>query len=176
MSHAGLYKQIGTSLVQVWTEAEPSAATTWEAFTHNAETLDGTYYDICYLFQGKTGATASNIYHLEVDSITLTISHEPVVALLAAVSPYQIDSKLKNDTTGDYLTISYPAAVDETITIDCDNRTVTHSDGTNIRAAMTLSSTRQEWFTLENGENTISYTELGLTDVDIVMTYAERSL
>ena len=74
--------------------------------------------------------------------MTLTIANEPVVAMLAAVSPYMIQSRLKNNTTGDYFWIRYPGAIDSAITIDCDARTVKDAAGNNIRGAIILSDTR----------------------------------
>lgn len=169
----------GLNWTTVWNEDTPSTTNTWEALaSHASVALGATYQYLRYVFHGSVAGSASNAAHFEVDSITLTLDSAaiPSITLGAESSGYLVDATVKNDTTGDYIKIKYPAATATDIVIDCDNKTVTLADGTNMRAALTLSSIRKEWMTLTPGSNTISLTEAGLAEMDVDFTYSERSL
>lgn len=176
---AGLQKSSnGNTWLTVWNEAIPVSLNAWSAFTHNAQTLSGTYTNIRLALSGSVQALASNEADIQGDTITLALdsSRTPVVSLQQENNIYYLSAKLTNTTTGDYILLSWPMALNRTITVDCGKKTVTYDDGSNAIAALTISSTRNDWLTLAPGNNVYQYDDTGIANITIVTTYNDRNL
>lgn len=167
-----------TSWTSIWTEATPASAQTWTNLSVNGTptALGANYSSIRFAFYGTVTGTASNLAHAELDSLTHDLVYPPSITLGAEAGEYFVDVRVENNTTGDYIDLRWLAATNSAITINCDTKTVTDAEGTNIRGALTVPETRHDWLTLEPGTNEIITTETGLADVDLTFTYEERSL
>jgi hypothetical protein len=89
---------------------------------------------------------------------------------------YALNVTLTNNTTGESIQIVHPMETNETVEIDTMNKTVTYlKDNSDIFPALHYFQARNEWFRLVQGTNTISYTETGVTGVDVVFIHKGRS-
>jgi len=169
----------GTFWSSVWTEATPSTTVSWESLSsHSAVALGATYKTLRFVLQGSVTGTTSNAAYIEHDDITAVKDSNaiPSITLGSEQSDYQYDFILSNDTSGETLTIKWPSATSSALTIDCDRKTITTADGTNIRGAMKTNTVRKDWLTLTPGSTTFSYTESNLVGVGISVAYEEREL
>ena len=142
----------GRNWTDVFVEATPSAATTWEALAaHSADALSATYNYLRFVMFGTIAGTANNLAHVEFDSLTFVPDSTTIPQLTtgAEQSQYYMSARIQNDTTGDYVDIAIPSALDAVVTINCDTKSVTLTDGTSIRAALTIPTIRQDWMTLD---------------------------
>lgn len=97
------------------------------------------------------------------------------VASCAVVGDYELDAILKNDTTGDYLTIKFAAELGGMLEVDTDQETVTWDpDGSNQFQAVDWSTTRKNWLRLRPGNNTLSWEDVGTTGITIVTEFEPR--
>ena len=172
------YSADGNNWTNAWNEATPASATSWTAFTQNSIALGATYYVLRYMFNGSQPASTGATANMEVDSITLVPASGgvPIVSLLAEVSQYYLSFTLANSTTGKSFTVTYPAALNKILTINCDTSVMTYDDGSVVAAALKLSDKRAEWLTLNAGSNTLTYTDTGTGNVTIDIAWEERSL
>ena len=125
--------------------------------------MSGTYKYVRVFFKGAVGATANNYVALEVTDATLTLSSSlvPQLSLGARQDNYYVNATITNTTTGDFFTIKGPLAVGESVVIDTELETVTTSDGSKMIVA--FSSRRAGWLDLQPGNNTLKYTEAGVS-------------
>jgi hypothetical protein len=130
--------------------------------------------------RGGVSAVASNSTYAEVGDVTayMPLARAPYVSMGAEQTNYQLDITIRNATTGEYMKISGPMYINDTLTVNCKNKTITTADGTNcINYLIRLSSVRDEWLTLSPGvSNSIVYTETSLAGMTITATYEERNL
>jgi len=184
-----LQKLVNGLWTDVWSEATPDAAATWEDLSAGVQGVDtalsGYLSNIRYLFDGAVAGVASNLSCAEADSITITKSstYTPGFSITAESSQYNIDAVISNQTTGQALTIVGTMKIDDSLVIDCENQTITLNDDTNCLSWMTARTPasssdipRREWMRLNVGNNTIRYAESGIARVDMTVTYNERSL
>lgn len=180
---AGLQKSSngGNTWLTVWTEAIP-ALNTWTAFAHAAQSLSGTYNNIRIALADTIGAnpsgTNANEADIQGDTVTLTLdsSKTPSVTLGGENNIYYLNAKITNTTTGDYIIITYTMALNRTITIDCEKKTVTYDDGSNAISALQISSTRNNWLALQSGDNILQYDDTGIANVQVVTTWQDKNL
>jgi phage-related protein len=67
-------------------------------------------------------------------------------------------------------------ALNRTLTIDCLNKTVTYDDGSNAIAALQISTTRNNWLSLQPGNNVLQIDDTGIANISIVTTWNDRNL
>ena len=76
--------------------------------------------------------------------------------------------------------LTIPAAIDYTVTLDCDAKTFTGEDGTNMIGGLSYGPevVRKDWLTVDPslGANTFSLTESTLARVDLTISYEARAL
>lgn len=159
-------------------QSTPGTAGTWGAFTVASTSLGGTFKDIAFTFAGRVAGSSGNISMFEVDAVTvmLNAADVPFVSLGAEAASYYAEATIRNVTTGQSITFEYPAVLGESIEIDCDNQTAEYQDGANLANIISKDTQRIEWMRLAAGNNILSYTETGVTDVDVVITFETRSL
>lgn len=169
-----------TAWQTIWEDATPASTSTWTALAAHSSVATGSYSTYSLFMSGTTAKEANALNHIEFDSITavITSGRVPAVNLVAEQANYYVNIQIKNDTTGKYINLLLPGALNSAITVDCDAKTVTDGEGTNVLNALSYGpeKVRQDWLTLEVGSNTISVTETGVVRVDFVFTYQERSL
>lgn len=159
--------------------ATPTEAGSWEAFSGTI-TADSTKQNWQFRLRGSvSGGSTKHHKYIECNAVQMSLvgTRTPYVKLLDEIANYQLDLKIENATTGEYITISGPVVINETLTIDCKNKTVTREDGTNAISYLTLDSPRDEWLTLDpNSVNSIVYTDDNTGDYTAVMTWEDRTL
>lgn len=169
----------GITWTRVFTvEATPGTAQAWTAITSHSETTIGTaanYFN--FRFQGAVSATASNTTQFEIDDFTLFLkaTETPVVVMPSPQANYYLDTKITNVTSGEYIYIQYPITTTQTMTVNCENKTV-DIGGVNAMPAISLSSSRANWLNLSPGANVITYADATAGTVSVVVKWRERSL
>jgi len=179
---AGLQKSISSSAwSSVWNEVKPVSLNTWTSITHNAVSLSGTYKNIRLALIGTIAATpfsttVGNEADLQGDTVTLALDNTltPVVALNSENSAYYLNATITNTTTGDYIILQWPMALNRVLTVDCDKKTITYDDGSNAIGALTLSTTRNDWLTLQPGNNVYQIDDTGIANITIAMSWNDR--
>jgi hypothetical protein len=163
-----------------WTEedepAAPGSADTWEAWSDN-ETLTTGATGAGFELQSQSGY--SNDGWIEVADVTLTLnsSNTPAITIHAEQTSYSLTFTLANTETGESISFSYSNLdTNESVTIDTVLKTVTDDqDGTSQFQALTLvEGPRRDWFRLQKGDNTWTYTDVNTQGVDIDIEFRQR--
>ena len=158
--------------------ASPSSFGSWQSFSGTiTPSTSSAYWRLT--MRGSVLGRRLNASYLECSDVTGYIppANAAYVSMGAEQDAYQINLTIKSNRTAEWIKISGPMKLNETITVDCKNKTVTLNDGTNAINYLDLSSSRDEWLTLTPGvSNPIVFTETGLAGQTIVMTYEDRSL
>jgi hypothetical protein len=113
----------------------------------------------------------------EINSVQLdfdTDNTPDATAGAEQASSYNLTAVLANSTTGESITLNTTLELDDTVTIDCDNSTMTNAAGTSLLSGKTLNTVRQHWLRLLPGANALTYTETGVADVDLSITWEDR--
>jgi hypothetical protein len=173
--------QIQTSLdgktwTAIYSVADPSEAS-WTAFS-STTAIAGNAPCVRLVISGSISGAANDRVSAQWDAITLTLnsSNVPQVTAEAEISNYHMLGTLKNNTTGDSITINYLMGEDRILTIDCENRLAYYDDGSPIFAALSFSSVRADWMNLISGTNTLQFDDTGTGDVTIAISWRDRKL
>ena len=152
-----------------------TVANTWQAWS-DSRALGATYYHIAIQVKTKNAA------RVECADITLTLdsANVPTRTLGSEVtSVYDLNAVLKNDTTGESITIRTQLEQNQTLRIDTLNKTVTYlKDNSNRFPAMLLTGSnfvRAQWLRLIQGANTLSYTDANTGNVSVVIKWQGRN-
>lgn len=157
--------------------ASPASAATWTAWSIGGA-LGATYSELRLRLEGTLAAATGAQLFLEAENVTLTLDSAgtPSVSLGAENSDtYQLEFTLSNQTTGETLSVDFPMQLGETISIDCENKTIRHEDEGDIFPALSLPRPQSEWLTLAPGDNLLEFQESGLVAVTVNLTWRERA-
>lgn len=148
-----------------------TADDTWENWSESFEGSDWDAADvvamILYFYSGKVEVSSV--------SVKLNTSETPDVTINSEESVYEIDATLENETTGDKMYIAMVLDLNTTLEIDTYNKTVTWlEDDSRQNQAVTFDSVRRDWLKLQQGNNTLKYTDTGTGDVTITIKYRKR--
>lgn len=166
----------GITWVNEWaaTEATPASATTWTAWTHNAESVPNTSRLLRFYTNGSVTAVSGNYFAFEVTSATLTLVNAPTVSLRAQESNYYLSATITNTTTGDYLTIAYPLQTNSTLYIDTDpNQPYAKRSGRLVNV-VNPDTNRSKWLALAVGSNTLTFTATANNNITCVVKWNDR--
>lgn len=176
-SVAGLQKSSnGSAWLTVWTEAIPSPLNTWSNFTHNAQSLSGTYNNIRVALVGTIQALANNEADIQMDTVTLTLDNTktPVVSLNSENNIYYLNLKITNTNTGEFIQLTYTMSLNHTLTVDCQKKTVIYDDNSNAIAARVVSTVRNNWLAVAPGDNVFQIDDSGIANMTITTTWYDR--
>lgn len=116
--------------------------------------------------------------YLEAADVTLTLnsSYTPAITIGDEQAIYNLDCKIKNNTTGDEIGLLFAMVVDQELEVNTDAKTVTYlADGSSQYQALTLvGGLRKDWLPLAVGANEILYTETNATAMTIEWEWEER--
>lgn len=183
---AGMWKNGATTgaglFAAVWTEATPASPSSWTALTaHSSVSLSGTYTTLTWRFGGSIAAVANGVANMEMTDCTLTLdsTRDLTITLGSEIGPaagYFINSRITNTENGEWMEIEARIDLDQTLTIDCENKQVTYDfDDSLIPVTLRFSSMRDYWLKLLPAQvNTLQYDETGVTDEDIVIKWRDR--
>lgn len=155
---------------------DPTANATWESWSRNETLRSGSKYVNIELID-TAGGGGTNMY-MECADVTLTLnsSGTPVVAILAEQGNYSLAATLTNNDTGLALSINFEMELNETLTIDTLNGTVTYEkDSSSQYAAVERAGgPRRDWLVLLAGSNELQFDDTGTNAVTINVEYRER--
>ena len=158
------------------TIATPASASTWTAWNFNTS-LGATYNYVRLLLSGTLAAVSDRTIYVEVENCTLTLdsANTPSVTLNAEqASSYELDFRIRSSTTGEMFSFNYTIKFGQAVEIDCEEKTVTYlENNANVYKGLDV-PVQSEWITLVPGSNTLVFTESGLADVDIAVTWRDR--
>lgn len=158
--------------------ADPGGTSTPTAFSSGAVALGATYTR-ARIFLARNTSNDDGEVRTEVNNCTWTLDSANTPAFGTSpgeVQVYPLNAQLKNNTSGEYINVSHTLPLADTVEVDTANKTVEHvEEGTSIRGALTKSTLRHTWLALAVGANTLAYTETGVTDVDLVITWPDRN-
>jgi len=176
-SEAGLQKLKSGTFTTIWGEVAPSSADTWVSFTRSNVSLGGTFTILRFYFSSTLPAVANNEADLQIDTLMLTLDSTkiPQVTVRAEIDNYWMDTILRVGETGDEIRLRGICPLNKTLTVDCENKTVT-LDGENAFGFLSLNSARSAWLDLPPGTATLTMIDEGITQVDISIEWQERQI
>jgi hypothetical protein len=161
-----------------YTEAAPTVESTWEAISIN-QAMAGNPTSIHFYMVGGLGTTLPAPYnYAELESVTLAIYDPPTVTPMGVEQVnYKLSGSLTNNTTAH--SIIFNDVIGKTaqaITINCSTQEIYSADGKRLRGMIRFGGAkRDEWLTLEPGNNTIAFMDVGTDDLTIVTTWRGRN-
>lgn len=171
----GLEKSLdGKTWVTV--ENETLDANSWDAFSHAATALGATYKYLRWVLKGST-ASAVPTAAIQIEApltLTLDAAAVPVVGSTSETAFYYLNLTLSNGTVS--FTASYPVLLNESVIVDCGQKTVKLADGTELFGAFSKSSVRDSWMDCGPGAVTFTATDTGMSAVTVDMEWEERNL
>jgi len=167
----------GTTWYLITQYTKPTTAGTWMPWTDSSKSLSGYYTYVKWRMNGSVSASSGNEVALEVNDMTLSLSttYTPYAKIASEEANYYLDARITNQTTGDFIDLQTPMALNDTMTVDTDTYSITHDDGTNGLGARTLSSRRNEWLKLIPGANVLAWDDTGTAAVTCVIKWQDRN-
>jgi hypothetical protein len=128
-----------------------------------------------FYFQCTLTAASDNEANLQIDSLTLTLDGAkiPKVTVGAEIDNYWMDTILQVSETGDEIRLCGICPLHKTLTVDCENKTVT-LNGENAFGFLSLNSARSAWLDLPPGTVTMTIIDEGITQVDVAVEWRDR--
>lgn len=163
--------------VTKYTEATPLVAAVWEAFGPRSVALGGTYTNLRFALDGTINAVVNNLALIQFNTVTLTIdsTYLPSISIRAETAINFFESRLTNNTTGEFIEFSAPCPLNTALTIDCEAKKAYLADGGRVNVL--LSSNRTEWLSLqESAANTLQWDDAGTAGITFVTTHRDRNL
>lgn len=174
---AGLqYLQTGVVWITKRTDAAPLLASVWETFGTYTDVLPSAVKTLRFALDGTLDSLASAKAMLQISAVLLSLisNQVPTISVGSEQAAYELNFVLDNDTTGESIRCNTPIGLNQTLTIDCENKSVSLSDGG--RAVIELSSDRDNWLDLSAGSNTLQFTDAGTAGVTLVTNHRDRTL
>lgn len=161
--------------VKVYTT--PTTAATWGLWTDSGQSLAGVFPYVRWRFGGSVSAVSGNEACFEVGDATLSLSTTavPYVKIADEATNYYLEATITNETTGESLTLKNPMTMNDTMTVNTDEYSITNDDGTSALGARTLSSRRTEWLKMEPGTNVLRWDDTGTAAVTCVVKWQDRN-
>ena len=168
----------GVRWILDYTVPTPSSAASWITIAPGLRSLAAAYKYLNFAMIGTVSGIANNMAASEVDDITIVLSSSAVP--LATIYPEQADNYLLtctivNATTGEWVSITYVMALNQTISVNCDAQTIINSNGGNAISAIYFSTPRTEWLSVSNGD-VLAFYETGAAGLTITLGWVGRNL
>jgi len=178
MASASAFTALHKSTYEVWNETTPGSASTWTAFSQNATA--GAVSDVpgVALMLGGLISADDTYAAIEFDSITvaLTAANVPDITFGSEVVNNHADFRITNNTTGEWIEVHAPLAVNDSIIVDTeDYECYRESDAADLPILLDDES-RAEWLLLQPGNNTLQYDEANVVAVTVLVTWEDLSL
>lgn len=159
----------GNDWVTVLTVSSPGSAATWTAYAPANQAITSSQHVRIYM-DGTLKAAANNYAAFELQGVTIvpTSANVPVVTSGSAYSNYTLDARITNVTTGEWLRVTWPMRINQTIYVDCDARTCTYADGSPCPVSIFLSTDRVDWLNFvygTTGGNVLQWDQIGTQGV-----------
>lgn len=162
--------------VDAQTTTDYGTLTTWTKASSDADLPPNTKYLRFFQTGSITGST-DNYNKVGVTAMTVGLTNYPHVMMRSESLNYKLHCRIYNETTGDYMDIVHPMALNETLYIDTDpDFPNAKYKGLIVNGAVQLSSVRARWLRLAAGENTIGFESSlsGASNITIVIKWRDR--
>jgi len=150
--------------------------TSWQSWSQSQALTSGSKY-VALNLDRSSSLNAENLY-LEAADCTLTLdtTYTPDATLGSEQNNYPLDCTIANAATGYSIRLQATLDVDDVLEVDTDAKTVTNlTEGENLFGALTqIGGIRRAWLALLDGDNVLTYTETGVTDVDVDLVWDRR--
>lgn len=150
----------------------PTLAASWQVVAPITVTFGATYKNIRVAMDGSINPVVNNLAMIQVTlSASVDTTYLPTVDIGDEQDIAFLDhARIYNNTIGDFVQITTPCLIDDTVFIDCENRSAyVYSDRARVNAVR--SYPRSYWLTLEPGTNEWQYDDAGTTGVDFVLSH-----
>jgi hypothetical protein len=159
-------------------EMDLTCDATWRAWS-NATTLKSGAKHVRVVGEIRSYGCGHGTEYLNVEfsdaTITLNSSYTPSITLGSEIgSGTTFAPTITNTTTGDAITLSYLLGVNQRMTVDTANKTITLSDGSSHLEAITLDQTRREWLRLAAGVNVLTFSDVGTAKLEVEVEWDRR--
>jgi hypothetical protein len=170
------YLQPNTAWFTMQAEDAPAVSYAWEAFGPHTVTLTGAPDTVRFVIDGVLSSTIDELALVQFDTLTASFSTSalPTITLGNEAAINFFDFKLTNSTTGEWIKVKTPCAVNTALTVDCANKKAYLSDGRSV--PVTLSSERDAWLNLAAGANTLRWDDTGTVAVSVVTSHKDKVL
>jgi len=170
----------GINWVNVYTIPTPTAQGAWQAWSVTSLALGGTYPYVRLVHAGNVKAKANNAVHVEAQTATFVLNSSNVPQLIFAGAEqgiYELDCRLKNVTTGEWLDIQGTMELNQELKVDTDAKTVTYLQDNSPAENFLTFPRRGEWLALDPalGANQLKFTDAGTSGVTISIEYQDRN-
>lgn len=166
----------------------PASDSTWESYNETLSdphefSWDPPYTELQFELWTAAGSTpadpSSTEVRVDASDVTLTLRSDlvPTFQVMPEINNYTLQATIRNETTGDEIRLDMEIELNDTVIIDTDTKTVTlESDGRSLYRGLSLpgDSARREWLPLAQGDNTITYTETGVVEVEVEFEWERR--
>jgi len=154
----------------------PGSAATWTGQTITALSLSGTFPNLQFKQTGTLAAYSGNKALAEIQGCTLTLNsaYDPNAIVRSEQNTYYLEAKISNTTTGDAFYITLAMKLNDVLTINCVERSVTLQDGTRMQAAIRLDSDRVDWLRFAFGTNTLEFEDDGTLGITVDTTWSDK--
>jgi hypothetical protein len=158
-------------------ETEPIAEYTWQAIPSTAVALGGTYKTIRFVIDGQLDSVIGEAVLAQFDALTLAraSANLPTISVGSEIAAYYFDTVLANTTTSESLRFAAVCGLNDTLTIDCENKLCYLSDGGQVKIPE-KSTNREAWLDMAVGSNVLTFTDAGTAGVTVITTHRDRTL
>jgi hypothetical protein len=167
-----------SSMVNVYTDASPTAVATWEAITHASVAITANMPWIRFLMTGSMKAEAGSLACYEVLTATVVFvsANQPTDTLLAEKASFLLDIVIENTRNGDAVGLVLPLLLNTHLLADGESHEVT-LDGVNAQNSLViLEAARDVWVRLDPGVNVISVVGANIGTMTIDLSWKERRI
>ncbi|CAK0773792.1 conserved hypothetical protein [Gammaproteobacteria bacterium] len=169
----------GSTFYEVWNEATPTALTTWEAITHAGSAITGNMATVRFSFIGNFAAQADTDGYYEVVTATVVFvsANQPTGTLGSERANYLLTITIKNNTSGDAISLLFPMQLNVALVLDGEAYTVLYG-GVNAAAALNLDDpSRAAWIRLNpNAVNELEISGENVASLTILPSWYERRM
>lgn len=152
----------------------PGSHSTWSAWSRNQAVTAGSFY----VALERDHTSGGYPYYVEAADCTVSLdtTYTPDATIGSEQANYPLDCTIENEATGVSIRIQATVNVDDVIEVDTDNKTLSNlNEGENLYGALTqVGGVRRDWLALVDGENTLTYAEAGVADVDVDLVWDRR--
>lgn len=171
----------GVHWTNVWNQSSPASASSWTSYTGSPTSLSGTYYYLRLYAKGATSPSTSAEGAIEGTTVAITRPSGSVPGISVGSersSTYELNCKLTNNGTGEYIKVHKLMTLNQTIRVDCLNHAVSLlDDNSDAYGALTLSTVRADWLNLAPGTTvTLQFDDTGTAGVTLTTRYYDRAL
>lgn len=170
------YLQTDAAWFTVDNQVQPNLPYTWQDFGPSTVSLGGTRKNIRFVIDGLLDSSYNALALIQFDTVSAVVatSGMPVATIGAEQVCNYFDFKVTNNATGEYILVTVPCGVNETVTIDCENKQAYLSDGGRVNVV--LSTDRNEWLDAVPGSNTFQFDDVGTVAVTGHIIHRDRTL